>query len=147
MQRGCTTLSGKPPRNLSVKGALVCVILLAMPVRSLAAPHSSRRAQTSPLPANPQVRAALDWIAPNVNWVNDLLARAVHSAHVKPQRTILFVADVGEEGEGNLRGMRALVEAYRSRLKAVVVLDGSGTDHVTTKALASRRLEALITGP
>jgi len=28
-----------------------------------------------------------------------------------------------------------------------VVLDGSGTDHVTTKALASRRLEALITGP
>src|SRR5207247_9542442 len=31
--------------------------------------------------------------------------------------------------------------------KAVVVLDGSGTDHVTTKASASRRLEALITGP
>src|SRR6266481_4620385 len=242
MQRGCTTLSGKPPRNLSVKGALVCVILLAMPVRSLAAPHSSRHSQTSPLPANPQVRAALDWIAPNIDWVNDLqarltaipappfqevaraaavkpllaeaglsveidkagnvigelrganekeiiivaahldtvfpagtdvkvhrdgtrmsapgisdngaglaallaLARAVHSAHLKPQRTVLFVADVGEEGEGNLRGMRALVEAYRSKLKAVVVLDGSGTDHVTTKALASRRLEALITGP
>ncbi len=242
MQRGCTTLSLNPPRNLSVKGALVCVILLAMPVRSLAAPHSSRRSQTSPLPANPQVRAALDWLAPNINWVNDLqarltgipapafqeaaraaavkpllaeaglsveidkagnvigelqganekeiiivaahldtvfpagtdvkvhrdgtrmsapgisdngaglaallaLARAVQSAHLKPQRTILFVADVGEEGEGNLRGMRALVEAYRSKLKAVVVLDGSGTDHVTTKALASRRLEALITGP
>jgi len=235
-------LSLNPPRNLSVKGALVCVILLAMPVRSLAAPHSSRRSQTSPLPANPQVRAALDWLAPNINWVNDLqarltgipappfqeaaraaavkpllaeaglsveidkagnvigelqganekeiiivaahldtvfpagtdvkvhrdgtrmsapgisdngaglaallaLARAVHSAHLKPQCTILFVADVGEEGEGNLRGMRALVEAYRSKLKAVVVLDGSGTDHVTTKALASRRLEALITGP
>ena len=242
MQRGCTTLSLNPPRNLSVKGALVCVILLAMPVRSLAAPHSSRRSQTSPLAANPQVRAALDWLAPNINWVNDLqarltgipapafqeaaraaavkpllaeaglsveidkagnvigelqganekeiiivaahldtvfpagtdvkvhrdgtrmsapgisdngaglaallaLARAVQSAHLKPQRTILFVADVGEEGEGNLRGMRALVEAYRSKLKAVVVLDGSGTDHVTTKALASRRLEALITGP
>ncbi len=235
-------MSLNPPRNLSVKGALVCVILLAMPVRSLAAPHSSRRLQTSPLPANPQVRAALDWLAPNINWVNDLqarltgipappfqeaaraaavkpllaeaglsveidkagnvigelqganekeiiivaahldtvfpagtdvkvhrdgtrmsapgisdngaglaallaLARAVHSAHLKPQCTILFVADVGEEGEGNLRGMRALVEAYRSKLKAVVVLDGSGTDHVTTKALASRRLEALITGP
>jgi acetylornithine deacetylase/succinyl-diaminopimelate desuccinylase-like protein len=64
------------------------------------------------------------------------LARALHAAHLKPRRTILFVADVGEEGEGNLRGMRALVEAYRSRLKGVVVLDGSGTDHVTTKALA-----------
>jgi len=75
------------------------------------------------------------------------LARALQFAHVKPQRTILFVGDVGEEGEGNLRGMRAIVDAYRSKLKAVVVLDGSGTDHVTTKALASRRLEALITGP
>jgi len=75
------------------------------------------------------------------------LARALQFAHVKPQRSILFVGDVGEEGEGNLRGMRAIVDTYRERLKAVVVLDGSGTDHVTTKALASRRLEALITGP
>jgi tripeptide aminopeptidase len=75
------------------------------------------------------------------------IARAIHDAKIKPRRTILFVADVGEEGEGNLRGMRALVETYRSRLKAAIVLDGSGTDHVTTKALASRRLEVLITGP
>ena len=75
------------------------------------------------------------------------LARAIHAAKIKPRRTILFVADVGEEGEGNLRGMRALVEAYRANLKAVIVLDGSGTDHVTTKALASRRLEVTITGP
>lgn len=75
------------------------------------------------------------------------LARALHEARIKPQRTILFAADVGEEGEGNLRGMRALVDAYRDRLKAVVVLDGSGIDHVTTKALASRRLEAVISGP
>jgi tripeptide aminopeptidase len=75
------------------------------------------------------------------------IARTIHEAHLKPQRTILFVADVGEEGEGNLRGMRALVDAYRSKLKAAVVLDGSGTEHVTTKALASRRLEVLITGP
>jgi acetylornithine deacetylase/succinyl-diaminopimelate desuccinylase-like protein len=75
------------------------------------------------------------------------IARAMHEARIKPQRTILFVADVGEEGEGNLRGMRTLVETYREKLKAVIVLDGSGTDHVTTKALASRRMEAVITGP
>jgi acetylornithine deacetylase/succinyl-diaminopimelate desuccinylase-like protein len=75
------------------------------------------------------------------------LARAIHEAHIKPQRTILFAADVGEEGEGNLRGMRAVVDAYKPRLRAVIVLDGSATDHVTTKALASRRLEAVITGP
>src|SRR5207245_8160606 len=75
------------------------------------------------------------------------LARAAQSARVKAQRTILFVGDVGEAGEGHVRGMRVMVDNYRGKLKAVVVLDGSGTDHVTTKALASRRLEALITGP
>jgi acetylornithine deacetylase/succinyl-diaminopimelate desuccinylase-like protein len=75
------------------------------------------------------------------------IARALHEAQIKPQRTILFVADVGEEGEGNLRGMRALVDAYHGRLKAVIVLDGAGTDHVTTVALASRRLEVVINGP
>jgi len=75
------------------------------------------------------------------------IARAMQAAKIKPRRTILFVADVGEEGEGNLRGMRAVVDAYRANLKAAIVLDGSGTDHVTTKALASRRLEVAITGP
>ena len=75
------------------------------------------------------------------------IARACLEARVKPRRSILFVADVGEEGEGNLRGMRALVDAYKPKLKAVIVLDGSSTDHVTTKALASRRVEATISGP
>jgi acetylornithine deacetylase/succinyl-diaminopimelate desuccinylase-like protein len=75
------------------------------------------------------------------------IARAMHEAQISPQRTVLFVADVGEEGEGNLRGMRAIVDAYRERLKAVIVLDGAGTDHVTTIALASRRLEVVVTGP
>jgi acetylornithine deacetylase/succinyl-diaminopimelate desuccinylase-like protein len=75
------------------------------------------------------------------------VARAIHESRLQPQRTILFVANVGEEGEGNLRGMRALVDAYRDRLKGVIVLDGSSVDHVTTKALASRRVELVITGP
>jgi tripeptide aminopeptidase len=75
------------------------------------------------------------------------VARAIHEAQIKPQRTLLFLADVGEEGEGNLRGIRAFVDAYRNKLKAMVVLDGAGTDYVTTIALASRRLEVVITGP
>jgi acetylornithine deacetylase/succinyl-diaminopimelate desuccinylase-like protein len=75
------------------------------------------------------------------------VGRALHESKLKTQRTILFVADVGEEGEGNLRGMRKLVEAYRSRLRYVIALDGSTTDHVTTSALASRRIEVAVTGP
>jgi acetylornithine deacetylase/succinyl-diaminopimelate desuccinylase-like protein len=75
------------------------------------------------------------------------VACAMSHSNVVPKRTVYFVANVGEEGEGNLRGMRALVEACKSSLKAVLVLDGSSIEHVTTKALASRRLEVLITGP
>ncbi|MGH9741216.1 MAG: M20/M25/M40 family metallo-hydrolase, partial [Candidatus Acidiferrum sp.] len=75
------------------------------------------------------------------------IARAIQAAQINPQRTILFVADVGEEGEGNLRGVRALVDAYRTRLKDMIVLDGASTDYVTTIALASRRLEVVINGP
>ena len=74
-------------------------------------------------------------------------ARALRDAKIKPVKTILFVADVGEEGEGNLRGMRALVDAYKKRLKAVIALDGAATEYVTTSALASRRVEVVITGP
>jgi len=230
------------PSKVTVKRALVWVILLGMPVRSAVPSHPPRQPQAPELSDNARVRTALDWFARNISWINTqqarlteipappfqesqraaavkelfaeiglavqtdkagnviaelrgtnekeivvvgahldtvfpagtdvkirhegsrmlapgisdngaglaallALARALRSAQIKPQRTILFVADVGEEGEGNLRGMRAVVESYRSKLKAVVVLDGSATDYVTTKALASRRLEAVITGP
>ena len=76
-----------------------------------------------------------------------VIARALREAKIKTNNTILFVADVGEEGEGNLRGMRALVDAYKKRLKYVIALDGSATEYVTTAALASRRVEISITGP
>jgi len=93
------------------------------------------------------------WLAPGISDNGTglaaliALAHAVQAAHIRPQWNVLFVANVGEEGEGNLRGMRALIDTYGSHLKAVIVLDGSSTDHVTTKALASRRMEAVITGP
>lgn len=75
------------------------------------------------------------------------ISRAFRDAKIKTSKTILFVADVGEEGEGNLRGMRSLVEAYKKRLKYVVALDGAATEYVTTAALASRRVEISISGP
>jgi tripeptide aminopeptidase len=76
-----------------------------------------------------------------------VIARALREAKIKPNNTILFVADVGEEGEGNLRGIRALVDTYKKQLKYVIALDGSATEYVTTAALASRRVEISITGP
>jgi acetylornithine deacetylase/succinyl-diaminopimelate desuccinylase-like protein len=75
------------------------------------------------------------------------ISKAFREAKIKTSKTIFFVADVGEEGEGNLRGMRALAEAYKKRLKYVLALDGSATEYVTTAALASRRVEITISGP
>ena len=74
------------------------------------------------------------------------LARAMQEAKIHTQSSVWFVADVGEEGEGNLRGMHALMDAYRSRLKSVIALDGSAVDYVATAAIASRRVEIVITG-
>jgi tripeptide aminopeptidase len=75
------------------------------------------------------------------------VARALDEGRVRTGLTIVFAGDVGEEGEGNLRGIRALVEAYRARLRAVIAVDGAATDYVTTQGLASRRIEAFVTGP
>ncbi len=75
------------------------------------------------------------------------VARALHEGKVRTHATIVLAANVGEEGEGNLRGMRKLVETYRGRLRAVIAIDGASSDHVTTMALASRRMEAVVEGP
>jgi acetylornithine deacetylase/succinyl-diaminopimelate desuccinylase-like protein len=61
----------------------------------------------------------------------------------------LLVANVGEEGEGNLSGMRYLCRQtpQLAEVKAFLVLDGPSTDHITAQALSSRRFEVLFTGP
>lgn len=64
-------------------------------------------------------------------------------------REILLVANVGEEGEGNLSGMRYLCRhsPELARVKAFLVLDGPSIDHITAQALASRRYEISYAGP
>ena len=63
--------------------------------------------------------------------------------------SLLLVANVGEEGEGNLSGMRYLCRQtpQLASVKAFVVLDGPSTEHITAQALASRRFEISFAGP
>jgi len=62
--------------------------------------------------------------------------------------TPVLVANVGEEGEGNLSGMRYLCRpANGAKYRAFLVLDGPSMDHITCQALASRRFDVTITGP
>jgi tripeptide aminopeptidase len=60
---------------------------------------------------------------------------------------LLFVANVGEEGEGNLSGMRAVCKNASPKIDAFLVLDGAATGHITVQALGSRRYEVTFTGP
>lgn len=79
------------------------------------------------------------------------VAKALQAAPPLADRRagLLLVANVGEEGEGNLSGMRYLCRhsPLAGALKALVVLDGPSTDHITCQALESRRFEITITGP
>ena len=65
------------------------------------------------------------------------------------QRGLVLVANVGEEGEGNLSGMRYLCRqsSLAERITAFLVLDGPGVEHLTTQALGSRRFEIVFGGP
>jgi len=64
-------------------------------------------------------------------------------------RGLLLVANVGEEGEGNLLGMRHLCKQapLARKIEAMLVVDGANTDHITNRALGSRRFEVAFSGP
>jgi acetylornithine deacetylase/succinyl-diaminopimelate desuccinylase-like protein len=77
------------------------------------------------------------------------IAAALRSAEITPPMPILFAANVGEEGEGDLRGMRHLFQAgsYAGKIQAAIALEGSGTAAAVTRALGSRRFRVTISGP
>ena len=67
---------------------------------------------------------------------------------VKPRRNVVLVANVAEEGEGNLQGMKYFCghSPFASQVDAYLVLDGASTGHITAEALGSRRFEIIIEG-
>jgi tripeptide aminopeptidase len=62
---------------------------------------------------------------------------------------LVVLANVGEEGEGDLRGVRHFYDQspLANRVIAHVVLDGAGADSAVTQALGSRRFQVTVTGP
>ena len=77
------------------------------------------------------------------------LASALRAAEVEHTAGLLFIGNVGEEGEGDLRGMRHIFteSPWRERIGPTVVLDGAAIDTVVTQALGSRRFQVTVTGP
>jgi len=78
------------------------------------------------------------------------MARAIKASPDMEDRYAepVLIGNVGEEGEGNLTGMRWLCKSDLAReITTFLVIDGAATDHITTRGLGSRRFEITITGP
>ena len=77
------------------------------------------------------------------------LAQSIQTEQIPIEGSILFVGTVGEEGEGNLRGVRHLFGKGRwaSQIDAFLSFDGPGLDRITNRALGSRRYRVEVSGP
>ena len=74
---------------------------------------------------------------------------AMKAGGIRTRDTILFVGTVGEEGLGDLRGVRHLFTKgkYQGRVKAFFSIDGSGPDAITTGGAGSKRYRVTFKGP
>jgi tripeptide aminopeptidase len=77
------------------------------------------------------------------------LVQSLNAAHIMLQGTLAFVATVGEEGEGDLRGVRHLFSEGRlaGNVSGFISFDGSGVNYITHQALGSRRFRVKLEGP
>lgn len=77
------------------------------------------------------------------------LVDAMNAGKVQTRSPILFVGTVGEEGLGDLRGVRYLFTkgAYKGKIRAFFSLDGGDLDSMTTGATGSKRYKVIFKGP
>jgi acetylornithine deacetylase/succinyl-diaminopimelate desuccinylase-like protein len=75
--------------------------------------------------------------------------RAMDAAAIRTRADILFVADVGEEGPGDLRGMRYLFQKgrYKDRISAFITVDSPDMDRIATGGVGSKRYRVTFNGP
>src|SRR3989475_1345168 len=87
-------------------------------------------------------------IADNARGLAALVAigEALVRAGVETRRPVLFAATVGEEGSGDLRGVRHLLDGA-TRPHAFIALDGAGIERIVHRALGARRYRITYTGP
>jgi acetylornithine deacetylase/succinyl-diaminopimelate desuccinylase-like protein len=77
------------------------------------------------------------------------LIRAMDATHLQTPHDILFVGNVGEEGEGDLRGAKYLLlkGKYKDRIKSFISIDGGDQGNITNGALGSKRYRVTFKGP
>lgn len=77
------------------------------------------------------------------------LIEALNAAQIRPRGSIAFVATVGEEGEGDLRGVRHLFTEGKlaGRVGGFISFDGTAVEFITHQALGSKRFRIALGGP
>src|SRR5512135_3173181 len=77
------------------------------------------------------------------------IAALLRSVRIRHSLPFVFIGNVGEEGEGDLRGMRHIFSTPRWKdvIAHSLVLDGAGADTIVAEALGSRRFEVIVRGP
>jgi acetylornithine deacetylase/succinyl-diaminopimelate desuccinylase-like protein len=77
------------------------------------------------------------------------VASAMVDVGLHPGCDVIFIGNVGEEGDGDLRGMRHIYQhaPFREYVDTHIVLDGAGENVAVTQALGSLRYRVTITGP
>lgn len=75
--------------------------------------------------------------------------RAMDAGKMQNPRDIIFVANVGEEGQGDLRGVRHLFSAspLKARIGDFISFDGSTVGGITNAGVGSRRYRVAFVGP
>jgi acetylornithine deacetylase/succinyl-diaminopimelate desuccinylase-like protein len=75
--------------------------------------------------------------------------RAMNAAHIKTRDDILFVGTVGEEGPGNLRGVRYLFTKgqYKDKIKSFFSVESADVATVTNAGVGSKRYHVTFNGP
>jgi tripeptide aminopeptidase len=75
--------------------------------------------------------------------------RAMDEVGIRTTSDILFVGDVGEEGLGDLRGVRHLFHEgqYKDRIKAFFTVDSPEMTNIATEGIGSRRWRVAFRGP
>lgn len=81
--------------------------------------------------------------------VNLAFIRAMDAAGIRTRADILFVGDVGEEGLGDLRGVRHLFREgrHRDRIQAFFTVDSPDVDRIVTGGIGSKRYRITFNGP
>lgn len=76
------------------------------------------------------------------------LVEALNVAKIKTEQNLLFVATVGEEGLGDLRGVKYLFKQspLRDRIDAFISIDGDNALKITNGALGSKRYRITVKG-